>query len=456
MEGGKLVKNPASTPPDLVIVCQVFYPELVSTGQTLTELVEELVGTGLKITVIAAQPTLLPGSPKVSRVLNHQGITIVRTWSTRLPKTNFLGKLLNLTTFFASASFAVLFKYRRSQLLLLTNPPYLPLLGWLCNLLRRQPFGVLLFDIMPEQAELLQFIRPNGVVARAWRRFNGLWYRRAAYAIVLSRDMLEGALKNAGLLGTPGETAARAKTRVIHVWSDDRLIAPRPKSASTEATRLGVQERLVVQYSGNHGRFHDLETLLALAASFQPDDGFVFQFIGEGQKKRLVNELLSSTAGGLLYSSSYVSKELLVDSLAMADLGVVAQMPGQERVCYPSKLLGIMATGRPVLAICPAGCDMARMIREQEIGFVIENGDVAAGRQVLLEARTNPALLERMGVNASRYLRENFTLAQAAEAYFDTISGAAERAACGAAANWKRRETFKAEADGVPPGTGLP
>jgi glycosyltransferase involved in cell wall biosynthesis len=431
LEKGNTVSASPTTRPDLVIVCQVFYPELVSTGQTLTELVEELAATGLKITVIAGQPTLLPGSRRVERVLEHKGITIIRTWSTRLPKTSFVGKLLNLTTFFASASLTVLFNYRQAQLLLLTNPPYLPLLGWFCHRLRRQPFGVILFDIMPEQAELLEFIRPDGFIARTWRWFNHLWYRKAAYAVVLSRDMLEGALKNARLLGTAEEEAARARTHVIHVWSDDRLIAPRPKSGSTEASRLGVQERLVVQYSGNHGRFHDIETLLALAASFQPDDGFVFQFIGEGQKKKLVEDRLSLASSLAIYSSCYVPKELLGDSLAMADLGVVAQLPGQERVCYPSKLLGIMAAGRPVLAICPVNCDMARMIREQEIGFVVANGDVEAGRKVLLEARSNPARLRRLGENAARYLREHFTLAQAAQAYFDLISTTSEKMARG-------------------------
>jgi glycosyltransferase involved in cell wall biosynthesis len=450
------VNTPPAKQADLVIVCQVFYPELVSTGQTLTELAEELAAAGLRITVIAAQPTLLPRSQRVSRVLNHGGITIIRTWSTRLPKTTFIGKLLNLTTFFASACLTVLFRHRRAQLLLLTNPPYLPLLGWLCHMLRRQPFGVLLFDIMPEQAELLEFIRPNGVIARMWRRFNNVWYRKAAYTVVLSRDMLEGALKNAGLLGTAEEAAARAKTHKIHVWSDDRLIAPRPKAASAEATRLGVQECLVVQYSGNHGRFHDIETLLALASSFQSGDGFVFQFIGEGQKKKLVDDLLSSTSPPPLYSSSYVPKELLVDSLAMADLGVVAQMPGQERVCYPSKLLGIMAAGRPTLAICPVNCDMARMIREQEIGFVIANGDVASGREVLLDAKANRARLQHMGENASRYLRDHFTLAQASKAYFDIISSTAERATCGVSTRLKRNGDRNPQAENESLGIRLP
>ena len=234
--------------------------------------------------------------------------------------------------------------------------------------------------------------------------------------------MLEGALKNAGLLGTPAEAAARAKTQVIHVWSDDRLINPVPKSASAEATRLGVQERFVVQYSGNHGRFHDIETLLGLALSFAPEDGVTFQFIGEGQKKKLVDERLAASPRPHLYSSSYVPKELLADSLAMADLGVVAQLPGQERVCYPSKLLGVMAAGRATLAICPPDCEMARMIREHALGFVVPNGDLAEGRRVLLAAQADPAGVRRMGENAAALLRENFTLAKAARSYYTLLT----------------------------------
>ena len=406
---------------DVVIVCQVFYPELVSTGQTLTELAEELAAQGLQLTVIAAQPTLVPGSSRVPPLLQYNGIKIRRTWSTCFPKTSLVGKLLNLTTFFLSASIAVLRKHRRSHLLLLTNPPYLPILGWLCHVLRCQSFGVLLFDIMPEQAELLQVIKPDGMLARAWRQLNNLWFNRAAYVVVLSSDMLEGALKNANLLGATNEAAARTRTHVIHVWSDDRLISPRPKASSTEAARIGVLNQCVIQYSGNHGRFHDIETLLRVADSFTPCDGFFFQFIGEGQKKKLVEHRLARTPNAHLYSSSYVPKELLADSLAMADLGVVAQMPGQERVCYPSKLLGIMAAGRAVLAICPPDCHMARMIRQERIGFVTANNDVAAARQALLTAKSDPELLQDMGRHAFRYLRENFTLNKAAQAYVDLI-----------------------------------
>lgn len=408
-------------PDQLTVICQLFYPELVSTGQTLTELVEELVARGIKATVIASQPTVLPGSKPVVPILEYRGMTIRRTWSTRFRKTSILGKLLNQTSFFLSAAWEVIWWQRGSQLLLLTNPPYLPLLGWLCHTIRGQRFGVVLFDIMPEQAELLGFIRPGGLLARIWRRLNQTWYQAAAYVVVLSQDMREGALRNARITGTVGEPPARAKTHVIHVWSDDRLINELPKTASSEARRLDVTERLVVQYSGNHGRFHDIESLLALARKFANDERFSFQFIGEGQKKGMVEEFVQSEHPRTVYSSSYVPKELLADSLAMADLGVVAQMPGQEAVCYPSKLLGVMAAGRAVLAICPQDCEMARMIREHELGWVMGNGDIEAGRQMLLKALADPAEVKRRGANAARLLREKFTLAQAADAYLNLV-----------------------------------
>lgn len=409
-------------PQHVLVVCQLFYPELVSTGQTLTELVEELASRGLEITVLASQPTIVPRSQPVPALITHHGIAVRRTWSTRLPKLSFFGKLLNLMTFFLTAAWEVFRRHREAHLLLLTNPPYLPLLGWFFSRFRRQTFGVVLFDIMPEYAELVHFMKPNGLFARGWRCLNRAWYRRAAYVIVLSRDMLEGALRNANLTGKADQPACRAKTHVIHVWSDDRIINLKPKSASSEAHRLGVRDRLVIQYSGNHGRFHDIETLLGIVKTFANDQRFAFQFIGEGHKKTLVDDYVKAEHPSVVYSSSYVPKELLPDSLAMADLGVVAQMPGMESVCYPSKLLGVMAAGRAVLAICSPQCEMARMILQHELGWVVANGDIAAGRRALLEALADCPRLARMGANALLLLRQRFTLAQAADAYYSLIT----------------------------------
>src|SRR5205085_2807579 len=273
---------------DLRIVCQLFYPEMVSTGQTLTELAEELSSYQLKLKVIASQPTVLGNKDVIPKVIEHNNITIKRTWSTRFSKLSFLGKLTNLTSFFITASLEVLTKDRKVPLLLLTNPPYLSMLGRISKFFFNTNYGVLLFDIMPEQAELLNIIRPNGLFSRIWKSINHYWYKKASYVVVLSRDMLEGAMENAKLNGTKNEKECRDKTHIIHVWSDDRLIKPIKKADSIMAKELDVVDKFVIQYSGNHGRFHDIETLLGITKALDGNDKVVFQYIGEGYKKKFV------------------------------------------------------------------------------------------------------------------------------------------------------------------------
>jgi glycosyltransferase involved in cell wall biosynthesis len=387
----------------ILVISQPFYPELVSTGQTLTELLEALAARGYDITVIAAQPTLVPGSKKVPWYIEHAGLRIHRAWSTRFPKTRAAGKLSNLITFFISASLRVLWSHQRDHLILQSNPPFLPMLGWFVNLIRGQTFGVLWADVMPEQAELLHFIRPNGVVARLWRRANHLWLGRASYAVVFNREMKEGAVDNANYTRTPRESIARDRIHVIPLWADLAWVKPMPKSRSTEAARLGVGDKLVVQYSGNHGRFHDLETLVGTAAGFGESDGVEFQFIGEGQKKPFVAGEAAKPGRRHFRVSGYVPREKLADSLAMADLGVVAQLPGQERVCHPSKLLGIAASGRAVLAICPPDCELAELVRTLDLGWVVPNGDVETGRRAILEALADRGKVARCGENCATF-----------------------------------------------------
>ena len=405
---------------DLRVVCQLFYPELVSTGQTLTELVEELSNSGLRIKVVASQPTVLKDSEIVPKVINYNNIQIVRTWSTRFSKLSFLGKLTNLTTFFISASFEVLFKDRKVPLLLLTNPPYLALLGWLNYFFNRCNFGVILFDIMPEQAELVNVIKKNGLISKIWKYLNKNWYKKAKFATVLSTDMLEGAIDNAKIRGAKFEEQARNKTFTIHIWADDRLIKPIPKEQSSEAVNLNVTKKFVVQYSGNHGRFHDIETIIEIASKINDED-VVFQFIGEGYKKIFVDHAIQSNKCKNIYSYTYIRKNLLAESLAMADLGVVAQLPGQERVCYPSKLLGIMASGRAILAICPKDTEMAKMITDNNLGFVISNGDVDEGIRIINYAKANLYIVKQMGQNSLNYLKNNLTLKDSSLKYSNLI-----------------------------------
>jgi len=66
--------------PKILLLCQLFYPELVSTGQTLTELCERLAESGVDIEVVCAPLTVVDRKTKAAKQIYHKGIKIRRVW----------------------------------------------------------------------------------------------------------------------------------------------------------------------------------------------------------------------------------------------------------------------------------------------------------------------------------------------------------------------------------------
>jgi colanic acid biosynthesis glycosyl transferase WcaI len=111
----------------LLVCCQLFYPELISTGQSMTELCESFSKKGVEIEVLCAQPTL-HSREILPPLMMHEGITVRRLWSTRFPKLNIFGKVLNHLTFAWSLGVFLSKNKSNRPLLVVTNPPFLPFL----------------------------------------------------------------------------------------------------------------------------------------------------------------------------------------------------------------------------------------------------------------------------------------------------------------------------------------
>ncbi|MCP4049977.1 MAG: glycosyltransferase family 4 protein, partial [bacterium] len=109
---------------ELLVCCQLFYPELISTGLTLTELCESLSDAGVDIEVLCAPPTIMDRKSDVPETIIYKGITIKRVWSTRFPKLNITGKLTNHITYTLSILLHLI-KCPEKPVLVLTNPPLL-------------------------------------------------------------------------------------------------------------------------------------------------------------------------------------------------------------------------------------------------------------------------------------------------------------------------------------------
>lgn len=404
-----------STSPELLVLCQLFYPELVSTGQTLTELCEVLDESGVQIEVLCAYPTVLDIKEPVQKYQSHGGIKIRRLWGTRFPKLNLFGRVINQLTYAFSVFFNLIFNRSKAPILVLTNPPFL---AFFCAFLRKlggRPYIYLLFDIYPDTAIRLGLLKAGGLVQKLWDFLNRFAFQNASEIVVIGRCMRNVIIKKM-------RKEMINKLHTVHVWSDDRLIESVPQEMNPFIEKWELKDKFVVMYSGNMGRFHDMETLIEAARRMNTYRDIVFLFVGDGHKKRWLKECVNKWRLENCRFHSYVEREDLKFSLSCADLGLVSLNQKQEGLSVPSKAYGLMAAKAPIIAVLPAKSEIAKVVTEWECGVVVQPGNVDELINVILNFFNNRQLLNIMGQNARKAIDNQYSLKEAAKAYYELIN----------------------------------
>ncbi len=120
-----------------------------------------------------------------------------------------------------------------------------------------------------------------------------------------------------------------AQLRVVPNWADGAGILPQASGASALRREWGLEGKFVVGYSGNLGRVHDCETVLAAARLLVEERDLVFSFVGGGYHFPRLR------AAGLANVSvpGYVPEDRLGESLGTCDLHLVTLLPAFEQAC---------------------------------------------------------------------------------------------------------------------------
>ena len=186
------------------------------------------------------------------------------------------------------------------------------------------------------------------------------------------------------------------KTVLLPNWVDVQDIFPLPK-ASIYRAELGIENnKCVALYSGNMGEKQGLETLLAAARSLQTESGLLFVLCGAGAARERLMQMGTGLRNVLWLPLQPVEK--LNELLNLADVHLLPQRVDAADLVMPSKLLGMLASGRPVLATAHPGTQLAKMV--SSCGKVVEPGNAQEIAQALLELMQAPQERERLGVQA--------------------------------------------------------
>jgi colanic acid biosynthesis glycosyl transferase WcaI len=96
----------------------------------------------------------------------------------------------------------------------------------------------------------------------------------------------------------------------------------------------------------------------------------------------------------------------LSELLGLADVHLLTQSADAEDLVLPSKLTGMLASGRPVIATCNEGTEIA--VVAWQFGLVVAPGDGAALALAIVQMVNDVDSRLRLGTQARIYAEENF------------------------------------------------
>jgi len=253
-------------------------------------------------------------------------------------------------------------------------------------------YGLLEYDIYPQVTTAMGFLSEKNLLYRLWLYLHQQSLRAASLTVTLSKSMAEKLYETAGTSIPP--------VAVVPTWVDTNWIKPLNRASNPFAQKLGIEDQLVVLYSGNMGATHSIETIIAVAERLSDDRHVVFLMLGDGTKRILVEVAIQTGRTPNIKLLPWQPQENLPYTLSVGDIGIVTLDGGYECLSMPSKTYGIMAAGAAVLGISSAPNELSELIAANGCGSNFAPNDVSAIVDWIRELKENRQHLHRLQTSA--------------------------------------------------------
>jgi len=403
-----------------------YAPELTGTGKYTAEMAEWLAARGHQVSVVTAPPyypqwRVQPGY----RAGRYQRETLrgvdVRRAPLWVPARPGGAKRLAHLASFALSSLPSLLRaaVSRPDLVFVVEPAlFCAPAAWLAARLCGARAWLHIQDYEVDAAFELGLLKGAGLRGLV-RRAETWLMRRFDRVSTISGRMLERALAK-------GVDPARAL--LLPNWIDVDRISP--DEGGDLRAELGIPPQAVVAlYSGNMGGKQGLLTLADAARRLSAHEGIWFVFCGQGPERAPLQDACAGLRRVVFLDLQ--PAERLGALLRTADIHLLPQRAGAADLVMPSKLTGMLASGRPVVCGAAEGTELAGVVRHCGLLVAPEDGGALAGavRALADDSARRHALGEAARQYAQAHLHVESVLATAEHAFLDATGQALSRSA---------------------------
>ncbi|RPF70532.1 glycosyltransferase family 4 protein [Aurantiacibacter spongiae] len=398
--------------PRLIFVNRYFWPDRSATSQILSDIAFYLVGRGYRVEVIASRLSYEGDEAPYPANEVRQGVVIHRVTTPRFGRANVIGRVADYLGFYIGAFAKVLSLAREGDVVIAkTDPPVLSAPVGLAARLKRARRATWLQDLYPEVAEAFAVLRKNGLLASMVRASRDRSLRDATMNIAIGERMAQ-IVRQAGV--------KKERIVVIPNMTDDEAITPVDAIDNPLRREWGFgPDDLVVGYSGNLGRAHEVDTVLDAAERLEAmgRDDIRFLVIGGGYLHPHLEAEIARRGLTNFVVKPYQPRERLNLSLTVPDVHWVSLRPALEGLIVPSKFYGAAASGRPVVFIGDSDGEIAPLVHDRKCGAIIEQGASDHLVDTLCDYADRPQQRLAQGRNARSMVVEKFSRRSVYEAW---------------------------------------
>ena len=332
---------------------------------------------------------------------NFHGVSVHRTWIYPAPNRGKLRRSLNYGSFMASAALTGSVRLPRPDVIVATSPQLLcAAAGALLSRRFRAPLVMEVRDLWPESLVAVGASGSRAPLVRMLETLAKSLYRRAAHIVTVTESQRE-AIVAGGI--------AADRVSVIPNGVDREFF-------DAGGTRPNGSQPFVVTYIGTLGMAHRLETLLDAAAEFRGDPSVRFRFVGEGARREALERHAREAC---LDNVEFVGERPRGEVPRwIAESGACAVLLRKNevfRTVVPSKMLEIMAVGRPLLLGVEG--EARQLLDRARAGIAIEPENAGQLVAAIRGLKSDPARCLAFGQNGREFVAREFLRERLAAEY---------------------------------------
>lgn len=370
-----------------ILLLNLYFPPDTSATAKMAQTVAHALSAQHDVTVLCGRPSYDPTERRSWKLWQSEAAgkaRILRVGSTDYSRLQMKRRVLNYLTYVALAVPRALF-VPCDVVLAMSDPPFEGIVGAFIALLKRKPYLYNIQDLYPDMA-VGGAILDAGLLARLWEKLHRWALRRAACVIVIGEDMRVRIF---------AKGVHSKQIEVVRHGTDIPLANGLHVPLDPEVIRaIRGDFKFVLVHAGNLGFYGAWDTLIAGAKKLA-GDGIALVFVGEGAQRAQLEAAAISCSNLRILPFFPASK--IPSVLAAADAHIITIKRGLQGVVVPSKMYGILAAGKPIVAVAPKQTDVASLGVKLGFGIATDPDNPAEFAVAVRGLAADPQKLKRMG-----------------------------------------------------------